>query len=157
MLTTAQLATLKAAILADPVLNAWPNTPDGALDMCTHQLNVVASPAFVIWDYAMSPTKFESGMIAGATQIDALTQGKRDELFLVGRSTRDCSDVNVRNAINDATGSQATLKAACVDATKKNALLGEKILATGTGTTAAPATAVWIGNLAFLDVFEARK
>jgi len=156
-LTPAQQAALKAAIAADPTLNAYPNTGDGAFDMARDKLNQLASPAFVVWENQMTPAKYEAGLIAGATQIDALTQGKRDELFMIGRNTRDCSDVNVRAAIDDATGSQNTLKAALVAVTKRNALLIEKILATGTGTTASPATLGYAGTINYVDVQNARN
>jgi len=156
-LTPAQQAALKAAITADSTLNAYPNTGDGAFDMARDKLNQLASPAFVVWEDKLTPAKYEAGLIAGATQIDALTQGKRDELFMIGQNTRDCSDVNVRAAIDDATGSQATLKAALVAVTKRNALLIEKILATGTGTTQSPATLGYAGTINYVDVQNARN
>jgi hypothetical protein len=155
-MTPTQLATLKAAILADGTLNAYPMGEDGCYDMAAQKLNVVASPAFVVWEDQMTPEKYEDALIEGATQIDALTQGKRDELFLIGKSTRDCNSIKVRAAIDDATGSQNTLKAALVAATKRNALLIEKILATGTGTTGAPATLGWAGPVNYQDVKLAR-
>jgi hypothetical protein len=155
-LTAPQQATLKAAIIADPTLSAYPLTVDGSFDMARDKLNVVASPVYVVWANAMTPAQYEAGLIIGATQIDALTQGKRDELFMIGKNTRDCGDINVRAAIDDASGSQNTLKAALVAATKRNALLIEKILTTGLGTTAAPSTLVWIGSINYNDVQAAR-
>ena len=76
---------------------------------------------------------------------------------MIGARTRDCNAVAVRNAIDDATGSASTLKAAMVAVTKRNALYGEKIFATGTGTVLSPATLVVYGNLNYLDVFAARN
>ena len=156
-MTPAQLTTLKAAILADSALNAYPLTADGSYDMCRDKLNVAADPAFIVWQDRLLPSMYEDAMIAGATQIDALTQGKRDELFLIGKSVRDCNNTAVRAAIDDATGSQTTLKAALVAATKRSATYGEKIFATGTGTTLSPATLVWYGPIAYNDVTAARN
>lgn len=156
-LTTPQLATLKAAILADPVLAAYPNTADGAFDMARDKLNVTASPAYIVWTDQMTPDQYDAGLIAGATQIDALTQGKRDQLFMIGRSTRNCGDLAVRAAIDDATGSQNALKAALVAVTKRSALLIEKILTTGAGTSGAPSTLVWTGRVDYNDVLAARN
>ena len=156
-MTPAQQATLKAAILADATLNAYPNTPDGSYEMCLYKLNVDFSPTFTVWQDQLTPERFDAGLIVGATQIDGLTQGKRDELFMIGARTRDCNAVAVRNAIDDATGSASTLKAAMVAVTKRNALYGEKIFATGTGTVVSPATLVVYGNLNYLDVFAARN
>ena len=156
-MTPAQQATLKAAILADATLNAYPNTPDGSYEMCLYKLNVDFSPTFTVWQDQLTPERFDAGLIVGATQIDGLTPGKRDELFMIGARTRDCNQVAVRNAIDDATGSASTLKAAMVAVTKRNALYGEKIFATGTGTVVSPATLVVYGNLNYLDVFAARN
>jgi len=156
-MTPAQQATLKAAILADATLNAYPNTPDGSYEMCLYKLNVDFSPTFTVWQDQLTPERFDAGLIVGATQIDGLTPGKRDELFMLGARTRDCNAVAVRNAIDDATGAASTLKAAMVAVTKRNALYGEKIFATGTGTVVSPATLVVYGNLNYLDVFAARN
>ena len=155
-MTPAQLATLKAAILADPVLAAYPMGDDGCYDMAARELNVVANPAFVVWDDRLTPEKFEAAVIIGATQLDGLTSGKRDELFFIGKGVRNCNDTNVRAAIDDACGSANTLKNALIAAEKRNALLIEKIFATGTGTTVSPATLVWAGTVNYQDVKLAR-
>lgn len=47
-LTTAQLTTLKADILADPALAAQPNTPDGAAAIAD-AYNLLASPGWTVW------------------------------------------------------------------------------------------------------------
>ena len=47
-LTTAQLATLRADIAADGVLNAIPNTPDGAYAIAD-AYNLLAVPTFTVW------------------------------------------------------------------------------------------------------------
>ena len=39
-MTPAQLATLKAAIIADATINAYPNTADGAYEMSRDKHNV---------------------------------------------------------------------------------------------------------------------
>ena len=54
-LTAAQLSTLKAAILADPALNAEPNNSDGAFAIAA-ALNQLSSPAFIVWKTDI-PTK----------------------------------------------------------------------------------------------------
>lgn len=156
-LQPSQYAALKAAIAADPILSAYPNTQDGAYMMCQDRLNVAFSPTFYVWQDQLTPDIYDSGLIAGATQIDALTQGKRDELFMIGQRTRNCNDVNVRAAIADAVGSQNTLKAAMQAIQYRPALYVEKIYATGTGTTASPATLVFAGQVNYQDVYAARN
>lgn len=158
-LNTAQKSNLKAAILADSTLNAFPNNDDGNFDLCKLKLNVAASPAFVVWQTQMTMQLVRAGIVAGAVQLDNLTAGKRDALLYLVRDTLDGSDPAVRQALDDLTGTQNTLKAALVAVQKRNALLGEKlVLPSGTvGTTAAPATATWNGALLPGDVQEARN
>jgi hypothetical protein len=157
MLTTEQLATLKTAILADPVLAAYPNTLDGAFDMCRDKLNVEFAPAYTVWQDQLTPDLYDAGLISGgATQIDGLTPGKRDLLFLIGARTRNCNTVAVRSAIDDACGSANALKTAMLAAQKRNATYGEKIFSTGTGTVASPATLVVYGAIDYNDVVKAR-
>ena len=47
-LTTGQRATLKAFIEADPTLNAYPHTSDGAYAIAS-DLQAIAAPEFVVW------------------------------------------------------------------------------------------------------------
>ena len=71
MLTPAQLITLKAAILADPVLNAYPNTSDGNFDMAsgglTQNLGLRApaeAPNNVVWKSNVSITGVGDNIVA---------------------------------------------------------------------------------------------
>lgn len=158
-LSAAQKANLKAAILADSTLNSYPNTDDGNFDLTAQKLNVTASPAFVVWQNQMTMQLIRAGMVAGAIQLDNLTAGKRDALLYLVRDTLDGTDPALRQALDDLTGTQSTLKAALVAVQKRNAFLGEKlVLPSGTvGTTAAPATATWNGTLLWQDVKDARN
>lgn len=155
-LTPAQNTTLKNAINADPTLSAQPNTSDGNFEVA-RLLNLEAAPAFVVWQDKLTPSLARKAIMQGATQIDGLTPGKRDELFFIVAETVDCNLAHVRNAIDDACGSANTLKGFLQAATKRNALLIEKILATGTGTTAAPATLGFSGHITPAQVTEARS
>lgn len=155
-LTPAQRTTLKNAINADPTLSAQPNTSDGNFEIA-RLLNIEATPAFVVWQDKFTPSLARKAIMQGATQLDGLTQGKRDELFFIVADTVDCNLPHVRAAIDDACGSANTLKGFLQAATKRNALLIEKILATGTGTTAAPATLGFAGQISMADVTDARN
>lgn len=155
MLTTAQLQTLKAAIAADPTLAAFPLTPDGAYEIA-QRLNLDASPAFYVWRSQYTPEQMRAAILAGITQLDSLTASKRDSLLWFSQGTVDCSKVATQAAINDLCGSQATLKAALLDGGKRTCSRAEKILATGTGSLASPATAGWEGSLSYQDVIDAR-
>lgn len=154
-MTPEQLQTLKAAILADPVLSAYPQSIDGAYDMATY-LRGMASPVFTVWNSAMTPEISRAAVVVGATQLDSLTAGKRDALLYIVSGTLDCTKAAVRQALDDLTGSQNVLKAAIVAAEKRPALRIEKILSTGTGSEASPATTAWDGSLGYSDILDAR-
>lgn len=155
MLTTAQLVILKAAIDADPVLAAFPLTPDGASEIAA-SLNLEASPAFYVWRTQYTPDLMRAAIVNGITQLDALTASKRDSLLWLAQGTVNMALTATRDAINDLTGSQATLKAAVLDGGKRTALRVEKILATGTGTFASPAVLGYEGGVTRDDVEAAR-
>ena len=154
-LTTAQQATLKAYILGDPVLSAFPMSSDGAYEIAL-ALNAEASPAFYVWDNAYAPDKIRSAINNGITQLDALTASKRDSLLWWAQGTHNMNLAAARTAADDLTGSQTTLKAAILDGAKVKARLIEKVLATGTGSFASPATAGYSGTVSYQDVEQAR-
>lgn len=155
MLTPEQKTTLKAAIDADPVLSAFPNTSDGAFEIAA-ALNQPAAPAFYVWRTQYTAEQMRAAIINGITQLDALTASKRDSLLWLAEGTVNCGLAATRAAFNDLTGSQNTLKAAVLDGGKRTATRAEKILATGTGSFADPAVAGWEGTLSYQDVQAAR-
>ena len=154
-LDAGQLAVLKAAILADPVLNAFPNYGDGPNDIAV-LLNKQASPDFVVWQSSLTPERARAAIVSGAEQLDNLTVGKRDALLYLAAGTLDCRVAAVRSAIDNLCGTQNTLKAALVAAQKRLATRAEKILASGTGSDASPATTSFEGWLSASDVQQAR-
>ena len=72
-LTPQQLATLKADILADPALNAFPNNADGNTAIA-NAYNQNASPAFTVWKTNVSITaigdKFNGAELGGLTSAN---------------------------------------------------------------------------------------
>jgi hypothetical protein len=152
MLTTAQLATLAADISASAEFASLPHSSDGAFEIAV-AYNLPTS--FVVWRTSMTTQMARSAIIAGATQLDALTVGKRDSLLWLCSDTLDPSQASVRAAIDDLCGTQNTLKGALVAAQKRNATRIEKLLATGTGTTASPATMGFEGSVSYGDIKEA--
>lgn len=156
MLTPAQLATLKAAILADAALDAFPNTSDGCYEIAI-AMNMPASPNFIVWRSALTPELSRAAIVSGAEQLDNLTVGKRDALLYLATGTLDCRNTAVRSAIDNLCGTQNTLKASIVAAEKRKATLAEKIFASGTGSDAAPATTTFEGTISYSDVQQARN
>jgi hypothetical protein len=154
-MTPAQLQTLHSAILADSTLNTYPNNSDGSWAMAI-VLNQPASPAWTIWRKTLTPDMSRAAIVQGAAQLDNLTVGKREALLYLCQGELDCSTVGVRSAIDDLCGTQNTLKAAMVAAEKKLATGIEKILSTGTGSDAVPATCDWEGSVTYQEIDQAR-
>lgn len=159
MLTTGQLQTLKAAILADPALSSLPMT-SGAAAMIAEVMNEPASPAYIVW---RTDVPLEEIMRNGMdwTRVDNLSVGKAriwDWLSRLG--TLNASQANVRAGI-EATwvGTQADLavRAAVFGHCKRAATRAEKLLASGTGSDASPGTMTFEGALTSEDVQAARE
>jgi hypothetical protein len=154
-LSPAQLATLKAAILADPVLNAQPNTGDGAIAIAA-SLNAEAGPNFWVWD-----TTADTGLIFDAitfanfvpndTPDNTVTFQNRCmviqtkqialQLILQGRDTLNATRPKVRDGLSDATsnlpsGNNGALRtggwAAVSTVLRRKATAAEKIFAVST-------------------------
>jgi len=159
-MTPAQLATLKAAILADPVLDAYPNTGDGNYDMCAQKLNVVATPTFTVWRTSVSIAA--TGQAFNGTEWAGMTTANHTRLQTVAQYLAQgysAALADIRAMFNDiwsgagGTSTRATLLALW----KRPAWLGEKIFATGTGSDASPATMVIEGSISYQDVTLARN
>ena len=159
-LTTAQLATLKAAILADATLNAYTNTSYGNLDMCTQKLNVLASPTFIVWKGNV--TMLATGQAFDGTEWAGMTTANHTRLQTVAQyltAGYNAALADIRAMFDDiwsGAGGAAT-RGRLLALWKRPALLGEKILATGTGTDGSPATMGYEGNISPNDVQVARS
>lgn len=142
-LTTGQLQTLKAAILADSELNAFPNNSDGAFAIAA-LLNQVASPAWIVWRTNVSRDEI---MLNGFdwTRVDNLSVGKSriwDWMF-VSNDAIDPSKPNIRAGIDATwvgTAADLAVRAAVYVHCKMSATRAQKIFSTGTGSDATPAT-----------------
>lgn len=154
MLTNEQLATLKVDILADATLTEWA-AAGNMLSEIAAIYNQTAEPAFVVWRTSVGPEDWDDaimGTSGAATQLDGLTASKRDSLFWATGKMLNPSVPSVRAALEDFCGSQKTLKAAVLAVQKRNATRAEKLFATGTGSTASPATMTFEGALTSADV-----
>lgn len=167
-LTTAQKATVKADILADSTLNAFPNNSDGAFGIAA-SYNL---PAAV--DYWVKRTAITKSEITNATSQDGTVftwvgngfitrsvgeQAAWRELF--GESgTIDASKPNVTQAFQDifsGTGNAALNRTHLLATARRKATRIEKLLATGTGSTASPGVMGFEGAISYNDVDEARN
>ena len=157
-LTPTQQTTLKAAILADPTLNAFPNTSDGNFDLAVHLSNTLATPAFIVWRTDV-PTKDVKAAIVW-TEYIGRSVGERGAFeLMISNGVLDASNVNVRQGIQDCFSgpSGVNTRANLTAIAKRSATLIEKILATGTGTDVSPATMTFEGTISAADVQQARN
>lgn len=107
-LTTAQKATLKAAILADSTANAFPNTSDGNF-ACAAYLSTVPGSPTQIWRKDIAPKEVSTAIVMSA--YVALTAIKQNGLLLLTQDILDATNANVRQAFTDIFGAGATLTA----------------------------------------------
>jgi len=160
MLTTAQLATLKADILADPALNAQPNNSDGNSAIAA-AYNLTAAPTFVVWRSSVQQeTITQNGF--DWVRVDNLSVGKAriwEWLFANPMRSINPSKANVRAGINECwkgTADDLAVRAAIYVHCKRGATRGEKLFATGAGTDADPGLMGFEGSLSYQDIEQAR-
>ena len=143
-LSTAQLQTLKTWLLA----NAGAMTDQQAADA----LNATASPDFWVWRTSVSKHELVTQPSVDGTTFTwagngfiTRSVGEQtcwSELFNSTLTTNP-SLPNVRQAFSDifsGTGNAAANRTHLLAAGRRKATLAEKLLATGTGSTASPAT-----------------
>lgn len=159
MLTPAQLAILKADILADPVLAAKPMTPDRAFDIAA-AYNLPAAPAFTVW--RTNVTINEVGKKFSGTELAGLTTGNQSRLqtlaqYLAGGVNPSLPDNRLffDDVFSGAGGT--TTRANLLALWKRLATRVEKLYATGAGSDATPATLVFEGSISYQEVVTARE
>ena len=153
-------AVLKAAILADPVLAAFPAGSDGSYAIAA-ALNKAAAPEYVVWKTSVSVDEvMRNGM--DWTRVDNLTDGKARIWDWIGRlGSFNPSKTNIRAGIDAAwVGPAADLAVRAMIYThcKRPATVVEKLFASGgAGTTADPATLTFEGAIQWQTVDAARN
>ena len=154
MLTEQQLATLKADILADPVLSQWAATGYMAQEIA-QAYNTEASPVFVVWKTSVAwADVMGNGM--DWTRVDNLSVGKSriwEWMFIDG--VMNPSKPNIRAGIDASwvgTAADLAVRAMVYTHCKRNASRIERILSTGTGSMAVPATMGYEGVITYQDV-----
>lgn len=158
--TDPQVATIKAAILADPALNATADTyPDGAR-VLAGLLNANASPAFIVWKSSESIREvgkaFDGGELSGLTSLNH-TRLQTLGVFLSGGVSPQRA--NHRQFFDDifSGAGGANTRASLLALWKRSARYIEKILATGTGSDASPGTLVFEGTITPEAAHNARR
>lgn len=168
-LTDAQVVTLKADILADPVLAAEPMNSDGAFAIAA-AYNLEATPLtpFWVWRTLVTKNEMTSNTSDVATtfsfpQLIARTVQEQfgwRELFN-GSDSCNPSLPNVRQGFADVfSGAQAgpvAQRAHLLAISRRKATRIEKLLATGTGSTTSPGTMGFEGPVSYQQIEAARK
>ena len=175
----ANTATINGVQIKD-----MPNNSDANFDIAIWY-NATASPDFIVWrdlpmedvlnliDFAkMTPadavptTPDLSVQVWNARAMSCQSKQFNLQNLTIGRSTAPMKRANYRAGMQDcltnipAGASGATIAANWTgvrDAAKKKATRGEKVLATGAGTTATPADLTFEGSLSYQDIAEARN
>jgi len=157
MLTAPQQLALKNAVLADPVLSLLTPGPDNAFAIAD-AFNLLASPAFVVWKTSVDIDEIMRNGMDWA-RVDNLSVGKAriwDWLSKLG--TLNASRPNIRAGIDATwvgTAADLAVRATVYTHCKRSATRIEKLLATGTGSDASPATMVYEGTIVYQDVMSA--
>jgi len=159
MLTTAQLATLKADILADPILSQWAATGYMASEIAD-AYNQLAAPEWIVWKTDVSVDEIMRNGMDWA-RVDNLSVGKARIWDWMGRlGTFDASRPNIRAGIDASwvgTAADLAVRAMVYTHCKRPATRGEKILSTGAGTTESPATMSFEGYLNYQNIEAALR
>ena len=157
-MTPAQLATLKAAILAVPELAAKPMNSDGDYDIAA-AINQIDQSNFIVWKTRVSIDEIMRNGMDWA-RVDNLSVGKARIWDWLGRlGTIDASKTNVRAGIDAAwvgTTADLNVRAAIYVHCKRAASTFEKWFSTGTGSDASPATMAIEGPVSYTTVGLAR-
>lgn len=160
-LTAAQATALKAAILATPAWNAFPNSTDGNIDLAG-VLNVIAVPDYIIWRTDVKAG--ETGDAWVGTDIDGMSALNMQRLQLLLASSPsgvfDMSRSDRRSGFENPFGGTSTTQASRIamrTAWKRKATAVEKALATGSGTDVSPSTPLYTGAITPTEVAQARN
>lgn len=149
-LSTVQLQAVKAAIAADPTLNAAPNNDDGDVAIAD-ALNAAAAPLFIVWRTHVLLMDVTGRAGFDWTRVDNLSVGKArifEWMFLPGSvcnpalaSVRAGVEAAFSVAANDAPCRQAFYDAGSRPATRVERLFTTPATVPGGGTTGSNGTA----------------
>ena len=159
-LTTAQYATLKAAILADPALVPLTSGPQSDYGRITDAMNADASPAFVVWRTSVTRAEYQDDDNFDWTVVDNLSTGSKYRIWEWMFGTTGAinpSKPKIRAGIAACWVGNAGLvavEAAILARSKRNATRVEKLFTTGTGSTAVPAVLTFEGSVSINEIAE---
>jgi hypothetical protein len=128
--------------------------------MCNQQLNLNKVPDYIVWKSTVSI--LDTGEAFDGTEWAGMTSANISRLSCVAdylSAGYNAAKDDLREMFNDiwSGAGGAITRGNLLALWKRKALWGEQILATGTGTDAAPAKMGYVGNLTESDVSGARS
>lgn len=157
MLTPAQLIAIKNDIIANSDLNIFPNNDDGNSAIAA-LYNLLANPTFRVWRTNVSTAEVKKAI--SWSEFIGRSQGERDAFALmVANHIVNAADANVRQGFSDIFSgpSGVTSRGNLTAISKRDATRIEKLLSTGTGSDASPATMGFEGSISYQDIGNARN
>lgn len=151
LISPSQIATLKAACLADTV--ACKPLHDAANDEALAAYFNADTSTFIVWKTGVTKEDLTQNDAFDWTRVDNLSVGKAriwDLMFDNSARAINPSKANVRAGIAAAwvgTAADLAVRSAVLARCQRSATRAEKILATGTGTAAAPAVLSFEGSI----------
>lgn len=168
-LTPAQLQTLKNDINADPALSVLPISSESAITIA-NAYNQTSAPDFWVWKPRISKDELVGGTSEDGTTFNwtgagfiTRAQGERDAFNAIfdAQGFVNPSRPNVRQAFADifsgGTAPAPANRTHLLAISRRKATRAEKLFATGTGSTATPATLSFEGRISTSDVETARS
>lgn len=157
-LTSAQNTALKAAIIADPVLNAFPNTLDGAFGI-RDKLVEQAVPVFVVYRSRVPIGEIGEGFIS--SEVGGLSTANTNRLIALAHYLLNGINPSVagnRAFFDDIFGNNSLTGVSLSAVWRRPATYIEKIFASSAiGTTAAPATLLFERRIDPQEILTARN
>lgn len=159
-LTSAQIATLKTACIAD---NACKPLHDAADDAGLAAWFNTDTVTFILWRTFVTKEEITQDDAFDWTRVDNLSVGKAriwTEMFDNAGRAINPSKANVRAGIAAAwvgTAADLAVQAAVLAKCKRPATRAEKLLATGTGTTGSPAVPSFTGTVTVQEASTIRS
>lgn len=158
-LTPAQQTTIKADILANPDLNSQPNTADGAFEIA-RLYSLQAVPNFTVWRSMVSIT--DIGNAFNGPELSGLSTLNNTRLQTIAQYSPGGINPSLaqRRAFFDDVFSGAggvLTRANLLALWKRLALRIEKLLATGVGSDASPATLGYEGGVTYIQILTVRN
>ena len=154
-LTTAQTATVKAFILADATLGPKTSGPGTDYGFIADSMSSIAAPAFIVWKSNVSIGAVGDNFVG--TELAGLTAANQTRLQTIAQFSPNGIDPSLadrRAFFDDIFSSAAATRAKLLALWKRSATRIEKVLATGTGSDAAPATMVYEGGVSINTVAD---